>query len=484
MNNRASEEPADDARAAARVLAGLNLVPATLDAAAPSEVTNALAGMASGDIVIYRKPDQTRFDVRPSAQFTHVRSISIVDATGRVWASSDSALRGTSLAGDAQRATVLGAASSGSTNLQRDSKLGSFDGGIAGIGAYPLERPAGAVVFVEKAAIASPTGAALWRAELRASAATFGITAFILFIPGLAVATLFAVRSARTIADPLESLNAAAGALAAGDLTRRVRTTGEDEVATLANSFDAMADRLSEAMDDLAAQRARAEALLDQNRQLVANVSHELRTPVAIIRGHLEALAEETGDGTRLPLLLAESSRLEQLIDDLFRAASDDAAPLPLEIASIDAAATLREAVAPLVDVGRREAGVTVVIEAPNEPLPCLGDAARLVRVLQNLVRNALRHTPDGGSSWRGLSRATMPWNSASATAAKASPKTICRTSSIASTEATPKLRERAGAGLGLAIAHQFVEAMGGTLSGEKRPRGGVHDPAATARWQ
>ena len=294
VNDRASEEPADDARAAARVLAGLNLVPATLDAAAPSEVTNALAGMASGDIVIYRKPDQTRFDVRPSAQFTHVRSISIVDASGSVWASSEAGLSGADLAGDAQRAAVLGAASSGSTNLQHNSKLGSFDGGIAGIGAYPLERPAGAVVFVEKAAIASPTGAALWRAELRASAATFGITAFILFIPGLAVATLFAVRSARTIADPLESLNAAAGALAAGDLTRRVRTTGEDEVATLANSFDAMADRLSEAMDDLAAQRARAEALLDQNRQLVANVSHELRTPVAIIRGHLEALAEET----------------------------------------------------------------------------------------------------------------------------------------------------------------------------------------------
>jgi signal transduction histidine kinase len=465
-SDRAAEEPADDARAAARVLSGLNLVPASLDQPASPEVTNALKGMASGGITIYRAPDQTRFDVRPSSQFKHVRSISVVDSDGRVWASSDPALVAAPLTVDAQNAIVIGAASDGSTNLQHNSRLGRFTDGARGIGAYPLvpNASASSVVFVEKSSIVSPGGGALWWAEVGAAGATFGITALILFIPGLIVATLFAVRSARAIVAPLDSLNDAARALAAGDLTRRVQNTGEDEVAALANSFDAMAARLAEAMDGLAAQRGRAESLLDQNRQLVANVSHELRTPVAIIRGHIEALAE-TSDDAHLPLLLAESARLEELIDDLFRAASNDAEPHPVTVTTIDAAATLREAVEPLVAVARREAGVTLVIDAPATTLSCLGDATRLVRVLQNLVRNALRHTPEGGIV---LARAAESDDAIELTVSDSG-------EGIADAD-LPHVFERfyqgggeaaplSGAGLGLAIARQFVEAMGGSLA-------------------
>src|SRR5262249_26508366 len=139
-SNKAAEEPADDARTAARLLSGLNLVPESLAAPPSAELNQALIGLASGKLAIYRAPDQTKYDVRPTVQLRHVHSISIADSTGKVWASSDPAMLGLSLAGSADERFVnaVDATLGGSTDLGRNSELASssiaLERGAAGVG--------------------------------------------------------------------------------------------------------------------------------------------------------------------------------------------------------------------------------------------------------------------------------------------------------------------------------------------------------------
>jgi signal transduction histidine kinase len=279
---------------------------------------------------------------------------------------------------------------------------------------------------------------------------------------------------------PIERVNAAARALAAGDLHQRIRNPGEDETAALARSFDAMAEQLGGAINELNQQRARAESLLDQTRQLVANVAHELRTPMTIVRGHLEVLADEESESAggqarleRLEPVLRETTRLELLIDDLFRASTADATAAPVVLAEVDVAAVARAAVEPLVPIAKREAGVTLVLSMSEAAIAVRADPDRLTQVIQILVRNALRHTPDGGMVLVEVEKDPLPDRLA---------RIIVRDSGEGIPEEDlPHILARfyrgrnargsaTGAGLGLAIAHEFVDGMGGVLMAANDP--------------
>jgi signal transduction histidine kinase len=272
----------------------------------------------------------------------------------------------------------------------------------------------------------------------------------------------------------LEQLAAATGSLASGNLARRVEPDGADEIGRLSADFNAMADRLAAREQALTVEKERAERLLQANRRLVANVSHELRTPLTTLRGYLEALEQTHGD--RLPahdlrVIQGEIARLQALIDDLFTLARAEAQQLPLALAPTDATALVENMVARLAPLARRERQIELVARlAPDLP-PVRADRARLEQVLLNLVQNAFRYTPPGGivaiAGSADGDRVTL---------------TVADTGLGIAAEELPlvwerfyrgdssRAREMGGAGLGLALVKELIEAMGGQVAASSEP--------------
>jgi signal transduction histidine kinase len=181
---------------------------------------------------------------------------------------------------------------------------------------------------------------------------------------------------------PLREMTVAARAMARGDYTRRIRTRSQDEVGELATAFNQMAADLA------AADR--------QRRELIANVSHELRTPITALQGVLENIVDGVAepDPQAMSTALAQTQRLSRLVTDLLDLSRLDAGVVPLRQDVIDVPEFLHEVV--------REAtlnagdGVRFVVSAPGMALT--GDRERLHQVLANLLDNAARHSPPGGT--------------------------------------------------------------------------------------
>ncbi|GAB4445770.1 MAG: ATP-binding protein [Chloroflexi bacterium OHK40] len=264
------------------------------------------------------------------------------------------------------------------------------------------------------------------------------------------------------ISKPISQISGAAEAMAAGDLHVRVRPPAVREVADLAVSFNRMADALA--------------AADQQRRQLTADVAHELRTPLSIIKGRLEGIQDGVyhADASQIEGLLGEVALLERLIDDLRLLALAEAGQLALFPEPVDPAHLLWDAArsfAPQSD----ERGVALLVEA-GAALPELhADPQRIAQVLGNLVSNALRHTPAGGSV------------RLSATAGAGEVLfAVCDTGSGIAADDLPyifdrfyradrsRTRSSGGAGLGLAIARRIVEAHRGRIWAESEPGQGT----------
>lgn len=462
--DHAEQEPAEDARAVAEFLTQVGAVRAS-EPITP-ESLDAVAFLVNGTLPLYRYPRPDQFDVRPEQFLRGVSSIAVLapelppDGFERDQASQE----------------VIRRAQAGEKGLRLDSRLRDF-GGSKGVGAYPLIDPSGVqrgVVVVEKHQIQAPRGWAILRAEIRPVVTTVWVGSVVAAVPGLLVAALLAVAAARSVGGRVRDVSDAAEGLAAGNLDQRVPVRGEDEVASLARSFNLMAERLEGAMSSLSDERGRAVALLDANRQLVANVSHELRTPVALIRGQMEALDEDVPENPRVAMALRESGRLESLVTDLFELASADAGALRMQTELIDLAALVRESIGPLVELARREGQVSVSFgELP--PVSAFGDADRLTRVLQNLVRNAIRHVPEGGLVRVGIEQTeSSALVQVSDTGAGISPEDLPHVFERFYRGEASRNRETGGAGLGLAMAKELVEAMGGRIDVSSPPGEGA----------
>ena len=282
---------------------------------------------------------------------------------------------------------------------------------------------------------------------------------------------LFSYVVARGTTRRLEALVAAARALREGNYGARVEVVGEDEVAQLQADLNAMAEELERTLHDLEVQRDTVTHLLEARRQLVATVSHELRTPVATVRALLESALdrreEEAPASLRhdLEVVQGEVLRLQGLIDDLFALSQAEAAGLAVDCRPEDVgliAAGMVEALAPLAWKGGR---VEVVAELPPDLPPAVVDRARLEQVLANLLRNAIRYTPPGGI----VAVVARPESDAVRIEVKDTGEGIAP-------EDLPHVWERfyhgpnGGAGLGLALARELTEAMGGSISVESTP--------------
>lgn len=182
---------------------------------------------------------------------------------------------------------------------------------------------------------------------------------------------------------PLREMTAAAQTMATGDYSRRVRASSRDEVGELARAFNTMAADL--------------EAVDQQRRDLVANVSHELRTPVSALRAVLENLVDGVSppDQVTLQAALDQTERLGRLVNDLLDLSRVDAGLTPLDVEDLEVEPFLRSVVEE-AKVGGRPVEYAVDVRPPGLVVPA--DRERLHQLVANLLDNAGRHSPAGGT--------------------------------------------------------------------------------------
>jgi signal transduction histidine kinase len=199
----------------------------------------------------------------------------------------------------------------------------------------------------------------------------------------IGVALLTSQVLANGMTRPLREMTVAAKAMARGDYSRRVRATSRDEVGQLATAFNQMAADLA------AADR--------QRRELIANVSHELRTPITAIQAVLENVVDGVSDPATLRTALAQTERLARLVTELLDLSRIEAGVAPLHREPFDLAELLHGAVRE-AEVATGAAGQDVAFAVTAEPTAAVADPGRLHQVLANLLDNAARHSPAGGT--------------------------------------------------------------------------------------
>ena len=278
----------------------------------------------------------------------------------------------------------------------------------------------------------------------------------------LLVSALIALPLAKRLVRPLRALAAATHRLAAGDYASRVTVASRDELGQLAGDFNALALTLE-----------KNEA---SRRQWVADISHELRTPLAVLRGEVEALQ----DGIRQPTpaaigsLHGEILHLGRLVDDLYQLALSDLGALNYRKQELDLGELVAE-----VATGYRQSfaqhRLELTVSTPFPPLPVFADPERLHQLFVNLLENSLRYTDPGGRLAVNLEalpeRAAVDlFDSAPGVAAADLDKLFER---LYRAEGS-RSRATGGAGLGLAICRNIVEAHGGTIGARPSPLGGV----------
>jgi signal transduction histidine kinase len=298
-----------------------------------------------------------------------------------------------------------------------------------------------------------------------------GLLSLLLFFAGI-VSWSFAAMISRQVLAAVTGLAHAAREVSGGRFETRVKVEGTDELASLEHAFNSMAQKLEEA--DVGRREMEG-----ARRQLIAAVSHDLRTPLASIRAMVEAVNDgvvtdaETVD-RYMQAIHGEVGRLSSLIDDLFELSRLDAGALSLhlEIGSLrDLLSDTLEALQPQALQKKLRLCGQVHSDLPAVMM----DAARIQRVLYNLVQNAIRHTPPDGTivleaqeeddavrvdvvdSGEGVPATDLPYIFDRFYRGEKS-----------------RARGQGGAGLGLAIAKGLVEAHGGRIWAQNLPGRGA----------
>jgi signal transduction histidine kinase len=265
------------------------------------------------------------------------------------------------------------------------------------------------------------------------------------------------VFSLRRMSMPLDELLTAADRVAEGDYSARVNEDGPREVRSLARAFNNMASRLY--------------STDEQRRNLLADVTHELRTPLTVIQGNLEGMLDGVypADEPNLRALLDETNVLRRLVEDLRTLALAESGALQLRKESTDLAMLIRDTLAAFQS--QAESAEIALTFDSDADIPWLNiDPGRMRQVLSNLVANALRYTPHGGSvcvtSKLADDRALITVQD---TGSGIAPDDLAHIF-----ERFYKSADSGGMGLGLAIAKHLVDAHGGTITAESPPGEGT----------
>lgn len=342
---------------------------------------------------------------------------------------------------DAQKQLVAG-----NPTLNRNAKLKPIevDGGTVGwIALVPFQQVS--------------TGAALrfQQQQLKSSLAIGGIAIFL--------AALVAWLLARMFIAPIKHIAASTHRLAAGDYATQVKVSSSDELGQLAQDFNHLA------------------LTLDKNEKLrrafMADVSHELRTPVAVLKGELEALQDGVRPTTPAAIhsLQAEVATLGKLIDDLYELSLSDAGALSYRKSATDVLEVLRATAAPFQS-RFAQASLALQLDVPPQlKAVCHADPDRIRQLFSNLLENAARYTDGGGrlavkACVQDRTVKIVFEDTAPGVPEPMLPRLFERFFRVDQSRS----RSTGGAGLGLAISRNIVEAHQGTIEGSASSLGGL----------
>lgn len=270
--------------------------------------------------------------------------------------------------------------------------------------------------------------------------ATFVAVTFLLLV-------IAAGRGMTRFTRPMDGLIDAAGRIEHGDYSATVPESGPREMRSVARAFNAMSARLKSSDE--------------QRRTFLADVVHELRTPLSVIRGQAEGIADGLypADEEHLSPIVDATRSLEVLVEDLRALALSETGSLALVREPVDPAELVNESVASFM-AEADEAGVKLTGDAAGGLPPFDVDPTRMRSAVGNVIANAIRHTPAGGSV-----------KVAAAASDGAITISVIDTGEGIAPELLPHVFERfvrgagsKGSGLGLAIAHDITVAHGGTI--------------------
>jgi len=258
------------------------------------------------------------------------------------------------------------------------------------------------------------------------------------------------LRGIRRMTGPIDNLIQAARRIEKGDYSASVPEYGPPEMRSVARAFNAMSARLK--LTD------------EQRRSFLADVAHELRTPLSIIRGQAEGIADGLypGDTEHLEPILDATRSLEVLVEDLRTLVLTDAGSLVLNREPVDPTALVHDVLASFK--AQSEASEVNLAGDLDYGIPMVDvDPARMRSALANVISNAIRHTPPGGSVRVGVQsagdRVVMSiTDTGEGIPAKLLPHVF---------ERFVKAPSSTGSGLGLAIVHDIITAHGGKIEVE-----------------
>jgi signal transduction histidine kinase len=300
------------------------------------------------------------------------------------------------------------------------------------------------------------------------------LTTSLLIFAGV-VAVMMVFFFSGVLIDRIHDLGQTAKQLANGDLTARLHLEGNDELTELARTFNRMADAL-QTVDE------QKQALEKTRRDLIAWISHDLRTPLTALRAMNEAILDGVvSDPTTIDRYMRNSQKeiahLNYLIADLFELAQLDAARLTIQPQPINLSQFIADSIEGL-QARLQQQQITWQLMLGPEVLMVQVDPYKMQRVLDNLLENAIQHTPPQGC----ISLSVQP-----------TPQQVVislhNTGSYISPEHLPHIfstfyrgesaraqsaEGQRGVGLGLAIARGFVEAQGGSISANSHPQTGT----------
>jgi len=272
----------------------------------------------------------------------------------------------------------------------------------------------------------------------------------------LLISLILAFALSRWVADPLQQVVVAARNFPSSALNP-VSPRGPREVQELTRAFNSMVARVHDSQKS--------------QKEFVANVSHELKTPLTSIQGFAQAILDDTADSPEArkqaaQIIYNESERMHRMALDLLDLARFEAGTADLKMSVVEVGALLRGIVEKFTPQAQK-AGVNLQVNAPNDLPSLTGDGDRLAQVFTNLVDNALKFTPVNGQVT--LSAETVGGEMEFS---------VTDTGVGVASEALPRLFDRFyqadasragggkhGAGLGLSIAREIVQAHGGRIS-------------------
>jgi signal transduction histidine kinase len=290
-------------------------------------------------------------------------------------------------------------------------------------------------------------------------------------IVALGITMIVAAALAHRFTTPLRRLTETSRALADGDLTKRVARTdvkaGSSELTELAVQFNAMADRLQESVEIIRRDR-------DRSRDFLADVSHELRTPIAALLTFNELLTDQAGEDPAARAEFLESSRvqlerLDWLAQNLLELSKLDSGLVLLDLRPDDLRAAVESAVEQAKPAANRR-GVDLTLTLPDAPLRIRHDPQRVGQIVTNLVGNAIKFTPKGGS----VQVSVAPFRDGARI-------DVNDTGTGIDANELPRIFERfyrgsraneargSGSGLGLAIVRSIVDMHGGSVTVDSR---------------